>query len=207
MYDINTSMISILTGDIVNSSKSVPDNWLHALKEVLAHYGAEPSQWEIYRGDSFQLEVKPEKALGAAILIKATIRQFKGIDVRLAIGIGEKTYSADKIKESNGTAFIHSGQCFEKLKKHTLAIKSPWLSFDNNINLCLQLALLSIDKWTPASSKVVKMALESPELSQIELAKKMNRTQSTISEILKRAGFEEITKMIAYYNTTFSELQ
>lgn len=89
-------MTSIITGDIINSKKSAPKQWLEGLKTVLNYFGSSPLIWEIYRGDSFQVEVKPKDALKASILIKAAIKQFEIIDVRLAIGIGDKTYQSEK---------------------------------------------------------------------------------------------------------------
>ena len=100
-------MTSIITGDIVNSKMNEPNVWIPLLKQALNLYGSEPKEWEIYRGDSFQLEIKPEKALEASILMKATIKTIKGLDVRLAIGIGDKTYNSEKITISNGTAFVN----------------------------------------------------------------------------------------------------
>jgi len=194
-------MISIITGDIINSKESNPKNWLNALKGVLNNFGNEPQQWEIYRGDSFQLEIKPENALETAILIKATIKQFKNTDVRLAIGIGNKIYDSEKITEANGTAFVNSGECFEQLKKNTLAIKSPFTAFDAQINIMLELAQLTMNNWTVTTAKLVKAALENPDLNQKELAKHFNKTQGNISQGLKRSGFDEILKMIHYYNS------
>ncbi len=194
-------MTSVITGDIINSKESNPKNWLDALKGVLNNYGNEPKQWEIYRGDSFQLEVKPEEALETGILIKATIKQFKNTDVRLAIGIGNKKYTSEKITEANGTAFVNSGECFEQLKKNTLAIKSPFTAFDSQINIMLELAQLTMNNWTVTTAKLVKAALENPDFNQKELAKHFNKTQGNISQGLKRSGFDEILKMIHYYNS------
>ena len=194
-------MTGIITGDIVNSRESEPKEWLEVLKTVFNKYGGEPNQWEIYRGDSFQLEVKPEKALEIAVLIKATIKQFKYIDVRLAIGIGDKTYTSNKITESNGSAFVNSGECFEHLKKNTLAIKTPFTAFDTQINIMLELAQLTMNNWTITTAKLVKVALEHPELNQKQLASYFKKTQGNISQGLKRSGFDEILKMIQYYNS------
>lgn len=199
-------MISIITGDIINSKSSEPKKWLNTLKEILNQYGKQPKQWDVFRGDSFQLETKPEEALKAAILIKSSIKQFKNIDVRIAIGIGEKTYSSDKITESNGTAFINSGECFDDLKKTTLAIKSPFEHFDVQTNIMFDLALLTINSWTSTSAKLIKTALEKPELTQVELAKHFNTTQSNISKGLKRGGFDEISKLLHYYNAQVKTL-
>ncbi|SHG43898.1 transcriptional regulator [Flagellimonas flava] len=195
--------IAIITGDIINSRKATPLVWLPHLKEALNAHGKEPQQWEIYRGDSFQLETAPEKALEIAIYIKSCLKQQKGIDVRMAIGLGEKNYSSEKITESNGSAFIRSGECFENLKKQTLALKSSSETWDNTINLMLQLASLSMDNWLPATSRIVKTAMEHPKANQNELAAILDNSQSNISEALLRAGFDEVQKMIAYYKSLF----
>lgn len=196
-------MTSIITGDIINSRSNNPKIWINTLKSEFNKYGQEPQQWEIYRGDSFQFEVTPKEALKAAILLKAGIKQFKTIDVRLAIGIGEKTYVAKSITESNGEAFIHSGECFENLKKTTLAIKCKDAIFNNQINIMIELALLTMDNWTPVASAYFKAAIENPNSNQSELAKLLHREQSDISKGLKRAGYDEIYKLIKFYEAQF----
>lgn len=199
-------MIAVITGDIINSKESTPKNWLKAIKSILNHYGDTPMHWEIFRGDSFQLEIKPEDALKASILIKATIKQFENIDVRLAIGIGEKTYQSDKITESNGSAFVNSGECFEALKKNTLAIKSPFDAFDTTINIMLELAQLTLNNWSSTSATLIKTTLENPDLNQNQLAEILKKTQGNISQGLKRAGFDEISKLLHYYKTQIQNL-
>lgn len=199
-------MIAILTGDIKNSSEHKASTWLPLLKEVLSQYGQEPKDWEIYRGDSFQLQTNAETALQAAIHIKASIKQIRPLDVRIGIGLGEKNYDAPKITESNGPAFVHSGECFEKLKKQNLGLQSSNEMFDGHINLLLELALLTMDDWTPAISKTVKYAMENPKLNQKELAALLNKSQGNISEELSKAGFDEVQKMIHFYKAQLAQL-
>ena len=199
-------MTSIITGDIINSKKSTPEHWLDALKTILNSFGSSPKTWEIYRGDSFQLEVQPKNALQACMLIKATIKQFENLDVRLSIGLGEKTYQSKNITEANGSAFINSGECFENLKKTTLAIKSPFEQFDTTINIMLDLAQLTINNWSSTSATLIKTTLETPDLNQSQLAKKLDKTQGNISQGLKRGGYDEISKLLHYYNTQIQNL-
>ncbi len=194
-------MIAVLTGDIKNSTGLGAAKWLTALKQALNTYGSEPKDWEIYRGDSFQLETHPEKALEAAIYIKANIKQFKNVDVRIGIGLGGKSHNAPKITESNGEAFVNSGKCFENLKKQNLGIKSADSFFDEQFNLLLELALLTLDNWTPAISQTVKKAINNPKKNQKELALMLNKSQGNISEELNKAGFEELQKLIQFYKT------
>jgi hypothetical protein len=200
-------MEAIITGDLINSRQAEPNEWMPALKKVLKKYGKEPKNWEIFRGDSFQLNTKPEDALMAAILIKAEIKQWKNLDVRIGIGLGEITYQAAKITESNGTAFLNSGECFEELKKQTLAIKTPNKDLNTTLNLMIELASLTIDRWTETVAKLIKIKMENPNVNQRDLANLLNKTaQATISEGLKRGGYDEIQKLLDYYKLKISEL-
>lgn len=199
-------MTSIITGDIINSRKKIPETWMIKLKHTLNSLGNTPKDWEIFRGDSFQLEVLPKDALKACILIKSAIKQFKSLDVRLAIGLGNKTYEAKTITESNGSAFINSGECFEGLKKQTLALQSNFQDFNTTINTMLELASFIMDKWTVTSSTIINTKLNNPNLNQKELAKLLEKSQSNISEGLKRGGYDEILKLLHYYNTQVKTL-
>ncbi len=190
---------SIITGDVINSRNYPAGKWLKTLKMALNRYGTEPSGWQVYRGDSFQLETPVAKAMEAAIYIKAAIRQLDGLDVRMAIGIGDKTFNAPKITESNGTAFVNSGECFEGMKKNTLAIKSPWPKIDEEVNLYMALATLTMNNWTTATSSIIIAAIKNPELTQIQLAGKIKKAQSTTSASLARAGYDEIMRMEKRY--------
>lgn len=191
-------MISVLTGDIINSRQAnSPQSWLPLLKNALAQ--SKTSQ--IYRGDSFQAEDSPEGALLKAIYIKANIKTLKNIDVRIAIGIGSKDYDGLSPSESNGQAFILSGEKFELLKKErlTLALHSPWPDLDYEMNIAIRLALIAMDNWGQAAAETVKLAIEHPAASQQELAEISGRSQSSVSEALKRASFSEIMELNNLY--------
>jgi len=199
-------MVAVITGDIVNSRKVAINLWMPKLKEELNKVGTEPKFWEIYRGDSFQLQTTPQNALVTALKLKATIKQFKKLDVRMAIGIGDVGYQAAKITESNGDAYVYSGECFENLKKQTLAIKSPWEAFDTTINLMLEIMGLTINSWTQNSAFLVKEFLDNPNSTQKALAQLLNKKQSNISAGLKRGGYDEIQKIINYYTNQINVL-
>ena len=192
-------MTSVLTGDIINSREVKADQWMSKLLSVLSHYGSSPKHWEIFRGDSFQLEVDPQESLKAAISIKSHIKTISELDVRISIGVGEKDYNDEKITLSNGTAFINSGECFDSLHKKNLGIATPWKSFNEIINLSLELASLSMDQWTPNSAEIISVLLEEPTLTQVALAKRLNKSQGNISAALTRAGYQVIMKLERYF--------
>tara|TARA_R110002126_G_scaffold87465_4_gene210493 strand:+ start:7459 stop:8073 length:615 start_codon:yes stop_codon:yes gene_type:complete len=190
-------MTSILTGDVIKSRRNQNVAWLEELKEVLNFFGKSPKYWQIYRGDSFQLEIENcEEALFAALKIKSHLKSSINVDVRIGIGIGKKEFNTNKITESNGEAFISSGFAFDTyLKKQTLAIKTPWQEIDEELNIAFELALLTIDSWSQNSAEVFKLSLESENKTQKEIAEILKITQGSVSERQKRAGFEQIMKL------------
>lgn len=189
-------MTGVITGDIINSRNlENPNIWMAGLKEVFETVGPEPESWDIYRGDSFQLEVKdPEMLFMMALRIKATIKSTKGIDVRMALGVGEKNYEATRITESNGEAFINSGELFEKLKaeKMTLAFRSPWPELDKDMNVFFQLASIPMDQWKSKTAQLVKVVLTHPDKGQQEIADMLGIQQAAVSQGLKRANIHEL---------------
>lgn len=196
-------MTSIITGDIIGSRQQTSKHWVEDLKKILSPFGDTPSQWEVYRGDEFQVEIKnPEEALWSAILIKAHLRALK-LDARMSIGFGDKTHEAEKISESNGSAFINSGELFGTLKKQkvTLAMRTGDIAFDEKINLMLQLALTFMDNWLAQQAEFVAIAIENPTLSQEELGQKLGINQAAVSRRQKRAQFDLVLHLDRYFRT------
>lgn len=190
-------MIAVITGDIVNS-RELPSLWIETLKEALSALPKKDTKWEIFRGDSFQIELPSQEALLTSVYIKACVKTIKNADVRLSIGLGEKSkISTDKVTESNGEAYINSGEGFDTLKsnKVNLAIKSSSVDFDDDMNLYFKLALIAMDSWSPIASEVVKQTIENQNENQDKIAKISGRSQSSISEALKRAHFSEIMEL------------
>lgn len=202
-------MIGVITGDIVNSRSAENNDWLGVLKRELGKFGTSPADWEIYRGDAFQLLVKdPPDALEIAIRIRSAVKSIKNIDVRMAIGIGEIKYGAERVLESNGSAFVYSGAMLEALEqsKQNMAIKTDRETFDSEMNLYLKLAAIAMDNWTQNSAEAMNLALEFPEKSQEELGAILGIKQNAVSGRLSRAYFDEILQLIEMYRTKLKQL-
>tara|TARA_B100002049_G_C15993104_1_gene338176 strand:+ start:123 stop:716 length:594 start_codon:yes stop_codon:yes gene_type:complete len=197
-------MKAVLTGDIINSRAAT--GWQEQLVSVLEMYGTTPENWEIYRGDSFQLLLDASHALKAALHIKATIKTNSALDVRIAIGIGDYTYKANHVTQANGSAFVHSGTAFDAIKTNTLVIQSDFKSVDETLNIMFSLASLTMDNWPAVTAQIVKARFEEPHLNQTELSQKLDKAQSAISKALSRAGYDEISKMLNFYTDQINTL-
>lgn len=201
-------MIAILTGDIINSRKHSSKEWMDDLKVLLQAFGKTPHDWEIYRGDEFQVEIKnPENALLIALQIKAFFKSI-GLDVRMSLGIGDKTYDAKKITESNGSAFVRSGDVFVNLKKQktNLAISSGNEAFDEEFNLLLRLGLSFMDNWLQQAAQFVLIAIQNPTLSQEEIGGKLGINQAAVSRRQKRSQYDLVLQLDNYYRKKVKSL-
>lgn len=206
-------MIAIIKGDIIASRKiQNPERWMLPLKQLLETWGQSPKNWELVWGDFFQIEVpNPEDALRRALIIKALIKSVEpenagkkqsSIDVRMSIGIGEKTYSSERISESNGPAFVNAGEKFEKLNKEkvNLAMQSPWEQIDEDINLNLKLAGIFMDEWTVSSAQLVELFFKHPSATQTEIGEMLGIRQNSVSGRWTRSHIEEINALEKAFN-------
>lgn len=203
-------MTSVITGDIIKSRSHVnPEVWINALKGALSSISTDKKYWETYRGDSFQIEVTDwYLSFTVAIYLKACIKTIKGLDVRIAIGVGNKTYEGNDVTESNGEAFVFSGETLETLKKEkqNLRIKTNNFDINKELNLYFKLALIAMDNWSSNSAEIVKLSIEHPEALQSELGKIVGINQNAISNRQKRAHLDVILELDRMYRHKMSLL-
>ena len=189
-------MIAVLTGDIVNSERYKTSEWMSVLKKQLSEIGEAPRDWDVFRGDEFQLKVPIVDALRVAILLKAKIKMIKGLDVRMGIGLGEETFVGSKISESNGSAYHFSGRIFETSEDKKL---------ERILNLILKLALDFMDDWSVVSAEIITISLENPELQQQEIADQLGVKQSAVSQRQKRARLDLVLELLSFYKDAIKQ--
>lgn len=188
-------IVAVITGDVVASRSMDAVQWMPVLKQVLSELGRAPIDWDIYRGDAFQLLVEqPEQAFLMAMRIKAGFRSQKGLDIRMAIGIGTLETKTERVAESSGSAFISAGSLVDKLSglNRTLGMSSPWPNFDQEMNVGMALASALMDRWLPNYAEAVAWYLREPNLTQKALGKKIGIAQNTLSERQTRAYRREL---------------
>ena len=203
-------MTSVITGDIIKSRNLKDQNiWMEQLKYALNTLSSDKSYYEIYRGDSFQYECRDiYDSFINAVYLKSCIKTIKGLDVRMSIGIGKKDYKGNTVSESNGEAFVHSGETFETLKKEkiNLKIKTRDFTLNEELNLYFKLALIAMDNWTTNSAEIVKLSIEHPTMIQTELAKLIGISQDAVSKRQKRAYLDEILELDKLYRQKIDQI-
>ena len=82
-----------------------------------------------------------------------------------------------------------------------MVIKSPWPEWDESLNIMLSLAALTTDNWTPTSAGQIEKLLLNPALTQNDLADMLGKYQGSVSEALRRGGYNEIRELLNYYKS------
>lgn len=205
-----TNMIAIITGDIIHSKRHQPDQWLEVLKKLFSSSKDMVEDFEIYRGDEFQLELtKIEDAFLMAIKIKAHIKSISTLDVRISIGLGNKSYKGKKITESNGSAYANSGEQLEGMKKQkiNLAVKSDYPLLDKELNMMLKLGGVIWDNWSQVSAELAALMLDNPTQVQEKIANQLGIKQAAVSQRYKRSELALVKELEEYYRNRIISFQ
>lgn len=203
-------MISIITGDIVNSSKlKDQQTWQDPLKELFLEISPDPGSWAIYRGDSFQIKVPAEDALRVSLLIISEVLKLdiKGLNVRLAIGLGKTDDSKTSVNEASGEAYILSGKLLDQLSPsgRKLGFESPWQRINREFEMLFRLAMVILDGWSNKTAEVAGVLFKEQGVTQTEIARKLGLAQSTVNAHIKRGSLYEIMELEEYYSEIITE--
>ena len=201
-------MIAIITGDIINSQKSESELWLPQLKNLLGSWSSTPENWEIYRGDEFQLKCSVDEVFSKSMLIKSLIKSIENLDVGLAIGIGNEVFLSEKITESNGSAYVNSGRLLTEIKAQgkTLVIQTENEKVNRDLNILFKWASIDFDNWSTATAEIIHQLLRNSDFTQDDLAKTLSISQSSVSQRLKRANFDLIQETDQFFRKKITEL-
>ncbi|ANQ52522.1 AsnC family protein [Flammeovirga yaeyamensis] len=201
-------MIAILTADIVSSTKTRDnDLWSSCIEEVMNLPFFEDIRWDIFRGDSFQIELTdPSKSLYLAVLLRVFINAKKElydlkIDVRISIGIGKEGFEGDNVMSSDGQAYKLSGRNFDKFhqSQRRLSIATTWdydlIGFQESVQLIEHL----ISNWSFSSFTVAKHYLLGVT-KQKELAELVGVSQPAIHKRIQKDNLEGLVNYLNWFS-------
>lgn len=199
-------MKGIITADVVGSTK-IPDEQRGMLPEVLNELAAQlqhicPIRLEIYRGDSFQVEVDyyeltPYIAALLRIGLKSkSLNKTNKLDARMSIGIGMVSYVGESLGQSDGEAFILSGRAFENLGKQRLKITTSKDATNDELNVLSIILDDLLASLTVAQSKVVFECLYDPEIKQKLIAKKLSVKPQVVNKAINASKLSIISVVL-----------
>ena len=155
---------------------------------------------KFFRGDSFQLGVKPEVALKLALKIRVELRsKNEKNDARVSIGIGEVSTWSEDVLLSNGSAFERSGKNLDGLKGRGLRIiiVTGDKELDRELETYCVMADSLLKSVTSVQAKVILCKLD--DLQQEKIAEILHISQPAVSKALKAANWKAIYKFVERY--------
>jgi hypothetical protein len=195
---------AVITGDIVNYTKIPPEDQEKLIKGLSLL--AAPNRIEFYRGDSFQLYLEhPGEALRLVLQLRTFAQSMYQVtmmpetDIRASLGIGSVNEPVKTINTSSGDAFTISGRNFDNMDKsdQRLIIQAEILSANAALRLIAYFSDYLMEKLTSRQAAVVFERLNNQ--TQIEAARKLNKSQATVNQHLQAAGWTAIEKLLDEY--------
>jgi len=210
------NVISVLTGDIVNSRK-LSEEERKLLYQELLHLSSQLQfnhsdtilyPMSIFRGDSWQLILAhPEKSLEICMLIRTyIISRFptRKIDSRVAIGIGKVNFiPTENAAAGDGPAFLLSGILLESMGYERMAI-----GFDlkqdliETTTICSLVSLIDqiVTGWSASQAQAVFLTMQGK--NQSESAQEWEPqaiSQTAVSKNLKASGWKNVKKNLLVF--------
>lgn len=195
---------AVLTGDIVNSTLLQPAEERKLLKCLNFLLG--DHKHEFFRGDSFQAYIKdPVAALKVALLCRTAAIALRPdepqviSDVRVSIGIGTVESPIRLLATAKGEAFLLSGRALDGMLKTEGRLV---ITIENKI-AALALGMMSdyinsiYKQMTAKQAQVIFELLRG--LSQQQVADKLKRSKSTISQHVIAGRWDEIENLLIKY--------
>lgn len=193
--------IAVITADVVGSSL-LSEAEIKFFQEKIEGYKDKAIEIKprFYRGDSFQLAVKPSAALLLALKFRAEIKKWKEKnDVRISIGIGGVTKWNDDVLLAYGSAFERSGKNLDSLKETGLniIIVTGNAELDDELETYCYMADEFIKNQTAVQANLVFQMLNG--VPQIEIARRLGISQPSVSKSLKAANWKLIERFLKRY--------
>lgn len=198
---------AVLTGDIVNSTKldtASEGKLVERLRQTMGPYKS-----EFFRGDSFQAYLPDcREALQIALVCRTAAIGLNPeattviSDVRISIGIGKVDHPVHTLASAKGEAFILSGRGLDDLERTEGRLV---ITLENHPMASLTFKLMtdyvnSIYRQMTAKQAEVIMELLNGE-SQQQVADKLNRSKSTISQHVTAGRWDEIENILNNYKS------
>ncbi len=153
-----------------------------------------------YRGDSFQLAVKPVVALLIVLKFRMEVRRkSETSDLRVSIGIGDADIWNENVLLADGSAFERSGKNLDELKKKELNIivVTGNKELDRELETYCYLADSLLKNLSSTQADVLYYKLN--RMSQDQIGEILRISQPSVSKTLKASKWKVIKIFLERY--------
>lgn len=208
--DMTQTEITVLTGDIVASSKlgaEALDAALGVLRagcEAVAGWSGAAARFTRFRGDGWQsIGPEPGLALRATLFLRARLRATDlGCDTRISVAIGEGELPTEgDLSAAGGRAFEISGRNLDGMargRRLAFGREAPWPCAPAEAAIWALCDEIS-GRWTKRQAAVFARALVPGAGAQATLAGELGVSQQMIAKHLKAGGDRALQAGVAAF--------
>ncbi len=202
---ITTTTIAVITGDLVGSQQLPAAELQHVMQRLQQTLEALQNDFQfdfdLYRGDSFQLAVQQpqDAALLASIVQLSLASGAPSVAVRQCIALGESAPVQGGVKVAAGEVFTRSGHGLDSLKGAGLLVQTGRTSIQHQLTLVTKYFASHLARLTVTQSAVVLAYLLADDKSHEQIALQLGKTRSNVTRILNASQYHLITEYLTYY--------
>lgn len=197
---------AVLTGDIVKSSDMTSDELTRTFKglqdsaQVIEAWQDAPAYFTRFRGDGWQMVVKPALCLRALSALRAAVRRSgKGFETRIGIGLGTAVIHDGDLAGAEGPAFVRSGHALDQMKRGSL-LAAP--DAPQALRVALPLVDHIIKGWTVRQADIAYLMLTLEGPTQADVADLLKLTQQTVQQQIDSSGIAKLHEACAVLEET-----
>lgn len=192
---------AVLTGDIVKSSDMTSDeltsifNGMQDAAQVIETWQDTPTHLTRFRGDGWQMIVKPRLCLRALTAMRAVVRRSgKGFETRIGIGLGTAVIRNGDLAGAEGAAFVRSGHALDQMKRGALLLAPD---APQALRVALPLVDHILKSWTVRQAEIAYLMLPPMSPTQSEVANILNLTQQSVQQQVDSSGIGKVLEACA----------
>jgi hypothetical protein len=205
---ISTSIVAVLTGDLVASQVAGHDKVEAAMRQLAktAHALGNDTRFTRFRGDGWQMVLThPHRVLSAILLLLADLRASGiGVDTRISAGIGPyDTLGTSNLADAAGRAFLLSGAGIDTMpKQRRLAISGGRKQDHHWQQAIFDLVDWQTAHWTAAQAEAAAAALRFDTENHQQMATRLGITRQAMQSRLAGAGINALRIAFAAFQFT-----
>ncbi len=214
-------MKAVITGDLINSTRLGEEAYetvIDRLKDILQLLKDEEhiTQYELYRGDAFQILVEnAQTALSVLFIIRTYINSLappqerRGQKVeynfRLALGVADVEGEV-KSGITNEPPFVYSGRTLDAItaKNVTIGIRTEYDDRNSEFNTELSLLEYIMEQWTPTSAGILYHKLWGK--TERVIADKLGISQSAVNQHSRQACWNGLKIFLNRYEQIIEKM-
>jgi len=211
---------AVITGDIVDSSK-LPKAQRQALPAFIAKASREtckafpklvPLAADVFRGDGWQLLVTDiVQSLRVGLFFRACLRtaaeRGRGLDTRMAIGLGRVDFVRERVSQGDGDAYRLSGRELEAMpRRQYLRLVLPVEKKVEALTVIVRLIDVLARGWTGKQALAIRGALRG--WTQEKIAKEWPEaiSQQAVTKHLDGAQWSALEEALTYVENNLHRL-